>query len=252
MKTKRKGTFAVLLLLVLLVGLGGYAAYRLAGSRAAYAQGDQVYAQLQQQVAAEPDRPDGSADSAQSDPATRQVDFAALQALNPDGVAWLYCPGTPIDYPVMAAADYDEYLRYLPDGSYNINGSLFLDPVCQGGFSQRLTVIYGHHMKSGKMFGTLCNYKEQSYFDQHPDLYLYTPDQTYRIALLYGAVVSVDEWLAQGYVQDADGLLAYEAAHTTFVSPAEYTGAEQLVALSTCSYEYEGARYVVLGLLEPI
>jgi sortase B len=246
--SRKVRTLVVLLLLVLLLGLGGYAAYQLLSARQAYAEGDRAYEQLQQQVTDEP----APAEDTPEEVPDRGVDFAALQAVNPDAVAWLYGPGTPIDYPVMAAEDYDEYLRYLPDGTYNINGSLFLDPSCTEGFPQALTVIYGHHMKSGKMFGTLCDYKEQSYYDQHPCLYLYTPDQTYRIDLLYGAVVSVEEWLAQGYVQDAAGLLGYAAEHTTFESTAEYTGAEKLIVLSTCSYEFDGARYLVVGLLEPV
>jgi sortase B len=53
-------------------------------------------------------------------------------------------------------------------------------------------------------------------------------------------------------VQDAAGLLGYAAEHTTFESTAEYTGAEKLIVLSTCSYEFDGARYLVVGLLEPV
>jgi sortase B len=251
MKTQtshKKRTVIVLLLLVLLLGLGGYAVWQLVSAQEAYAQGDRVYEQLQQQVTDDGEDTDSSA----LDVTDLSVDFAALQALNPDAVAWLYCPGTAIDYPVMEAESYNEYLRYLPDKTYNINGSLFLDPSWSGDFSQRLSVIYGHNMKSGKMFGTLTNYKQQSYFDQYPCLYLYTPTQTYRVSLLYGAVVSVSQWLEEGYIQNADGLLEYAAAHTTFVSPVTCTEEDELLVMSTCSYEFDGARYFVVGRLDPV
>jgi sortase B len=271
---RKKGNVIAVLLLLVLLSLGGYAAYQLYLSHDAYAQGDRAYEELLQQVVTE--NPSPTATAVPQQPLTtsaepealdtpiqssgtvteidipdRTVDFAALQAINPDAAAWLYCPDTVIDYPVMAASDYSYYLRHLPDGTYNINGSLFLDYGCAPDFSERLTVIYGHNMKTEKMFGTLVDYKKQSYFEQHPYLYLYTPNGNYRIALLYGAVISASAWTERGYVQDADGLLEYAKENTTFVSSETYTGTEQLIVLSTCSYEYDGARYFVLGLLQP-
>jgi sortase B len=271
---RKKGNVIAVLLLLVLLSLGGYAAYQLYLSHDAYAQGDRAYEELLQQVVTE--NPSPTATAVPQQPLTtsaepealdtpiqssgtvteidipdRTVNFAALQAINPDAAAWLYCPDTVIDYPVMAASDYSYYLRHLPDGTYNINGSLFLDYGCAPDFSERLTVIYGHNMKTEKMFGTLVDYKKQSYFEQHPYLYLYTPNGNYRIALLYGAVISASAWTERGYVQDADGLLEYAKENTTFVSPEVYTGTEQLIVLSTCSYEYDGARYFVLGLLQP-
>jgi sortase B len=271
---RKKGNVIAVLLLLVLLSLGGYAAYQLYLSHDAYAQGDRAYEELLQQVVTE--NPSPTATAVPQQPLTtsaepealdtpiqssgtvteidipdRTVDFAALQAINSDAAAWLYCPDTVIDYPVMAASDYSYYLRHLPDGTYNINGSLFLDYGCAPDFSERLTVIYGHNMKTEKMFGTLVDYKKQSYFEQHPYLYLYTPDGNYRIALLYGAVISASAWTERGYVQDADGLLEYAKENTTFVSSGTYTGTEQLIVLSTCSYEYDGARYFVLGLLQP-
>jgi sortase B len=278
----RKKLIPVLLLMAAFVGVAAYAGSQLYDSHEEYAVGDEAYEQIAKLVITEdPDASSAAQETAQAiaaadgssgavlgtalqgtlaatgetaalvDIPRRTVDYTALREINEDAIGWLYCPDTVIDYPVMGAADYEYYLRHLPDGTYNINGSLFLDYNNQWDFSDQLSVIYGHNMKTEKMFGTLVNYKQQDYFDEHPYLYLYTPTQNYRIALLYGAVVSSTQWGQEGFALDAEALLAYAKANTTFTSAVQYTGDEKLVALSTCSYEYEDARYFVVGVLQP-
>ena len=240
-RKKRTAARAILALSLCAVAAAGY---QLRNIQRAYRQGDRAYEQLAGLA-----RPAAPGDAAE----IPEIDFAALQAVNPDTAAWLYCPGTPIDYPVMRARDYDYYLRRLPDGAYNANGTLFIDYNNAPDFSGGLTVIYGHHMKTGKMFGSLKGYKQQAYFEAHPYLYLYTPGGKYRIELLYGCVIGAGEWRERAFMYEAnlDALLAYAARSTTFASTAEYHPGDRVAALSTCSYEFDGARYVVLGVLRP-
>ena len=180
------------------------------------------------------------------------IDFDLLEKVNPDSAAWLYSPNTAIDYPVMRASDYNYYLKHLPDGTRNANGSLFIDYNNSPLFDDRLTVIYGHHMKSGSMFGSLVGYKKHSYYEQNPYMYLYTENGNYRIDLLYGFVVDAGGWSERAFMfeENVDELLAYAKANTTFVSNAAYEDGDQIIALSTCSYEFDDARYVVLGILQ--
>jgi len=181
------------------------------------------------------------------------IDFAALQAVNRDAAAWLYSPGTPIDYPVMRAADYDYYLHHLPDRKVNANGTLFIDYNWTD-FSGGLTVVYGHNMLSGKMFGSLSHYKQQAFFEKHPHMYLYTAESgNFRVDLLYGCVIGAGQWRQRAFMfeENLDALLAYAAHNTTFVSETAYEPGDRLIALSTCSYEFDNARYVVIGVLRP-
>ncbi|MCL2079961.1 MAG: class B sortase [Oscillospiraceae bacterium] len=181
------------------------------------------------------------------------IDFDMLAQINTDAAAWLYSPGTVIDYPVMRADDYSFYLNHLPDKSVNKNGSLFIDYNNSPDFKDFLTVIYGHHMKSGEMFGSLVKYKEQEYFDDHPFMYLYTNGSNYRIDIAYGFVISARDWSDNGfmYEENLPALLSYAQKNTTFFSEMEggYTQNERIIALSTCSYEYSDARYVIIGIL---
>jgi len=179
------------------------------------------------------------------------IDFDALHAINPDAVAWLYSPGTVIDYPIVRAFEYNYYLHHLPDGTYNANGTLFIDYNWKS-FADRLTIVYGHNMRSGQMFASLSNYKRQEYFDTHPYLYLYTEDgESYRIDLIYGCVIGVGEWRDRAYMFEVnlDSLLTYAARNTTFKSEAQYSPDDRLIVLSTCSYEFDNARYIVVGVL---
>jgi len=181
------------------------------------------------------------------------IDFDVLQEINPDAVAWLYSPDTPIDYPVVRAKDYDYYLRHLPDGTYNANGTLFIDYNWTD-FTDQLTIIYGHNMKSKSelMFGSLANYKKQEYFETHRYMYMYTAGgENYRIELMYGCIIGEGQWRDRAFMFDInlDAFLAYAAQNTTFLSEVQYIQGDKIAVLSTCSDDFDGARYVLIGVM---
>ena len=258
--------------LALLLGLStmGYSWNQLAEVNETYQEGNTAYEEIRDlvragaaadaglQIPGADNRPANSA--AQPDSAAPggvpglAIDFEILKSLNKDAAAWLYCPGTAIDYPVMRADDYSYYLSHLPDGTQNANGALFIDFNSAPDFSDTLTVIYGHNMKSGSMFGSLKGYKEQGYFDENPYMYLYTEHNSYRIELLYGFLVGAGQWRDRAfmYKENLEALTAYGAHNTTFKSNAVYTEGDRVVALSTCSYEFENARFVVIGILRGV
>ena len=83
-------------------------------------------------------------------------DFRALKAQNPDIYAWLYIPGTDINYPVCQSTNDVYYLTHNTQGGLDANGALYTESAYNGkGFTDPVTVIYGHNMRSGKMFGNL-------------------------------------------------------------------------------------------------
>ena len=179
------------------------------------------------------------------------IDFGLLREINNDAVAWLYSPGTIIDYPVMKSDNYSYYLNHLPDGTVNANGSLFIDYNNAWDFSDGLTVIYGHHMRTGSMFGNLKGYKEQWYYDENPYVYIYTEHKDYRVDILFGSVIGAGQWRENAFMfeENLENFLAFASENTTFESTSTYREGDKIVALSTCSYEFDNARYVVLGIL---
>ena len=178
------------------------------------------------------------------------IDFDALKQENSDIIGWVYCPDTPINYPVVKGKDNDQYLRADLNGKYLVTGTIFVD-YRNGEIGEDLNyIVYGHNMKNSAMFGSLVNYKEQSYYDEHPILYFLTPENDYVIELCAGAVVEHDCDIYQPAPKE-DTISAI-ISKSTFHSAAEITKDESIITLSTCSYEFNQARYILIGKLNPI
>ena len=95
------------------------------------------------------------------------MDFAPLQAINPDIVAWLRIPGV-LEYPVVRGEDNSYYLNHTVQKTYNIAGSIFLDYRNERDFSDSKNIIYGHNMKDGSMFGALRPIWIRSFLENRP------------------------------------------------------------------------------------
>ncbi len=87
--------------------------------------------------------------------------------ISDDMAAWLTIDGTNIDYPVMQFTDNIKYLNTDPFGNYSLSGSIFLDSRNSPDFSDDYSLLYGHHMEYGKMFGALDDFFNASYLSQH-------------------------------------------------------------------------------------
>ena len=184
-----------------------------------------------------------------------EVKFYVLFEQNEDIIAWIYAPNTPINYPIVQTSDNDYYLRRLLDGRYNFAGTLFMDYRNAADFSDWNSLIYGHNMKNETMFGSLHHYKSQAYFDEHPYLYLFTAEQNYKIRVLAGFVTSSDAEVYNAFDADAEeqrALIAGWMETSDFDSGLEVADGDRLITLSTCSYDYANARYVLVGILEDL
>lgn len=108
------------------------------------------------------------------DPLT--LDFASLAETNADIYAWLDIPGTSISYPLLQSETDDYYLLRNLDGSSGYPGCLYTNCCDAKDFSGYNTVIYGHNMRDGSMFGSLHKFFDETYFSEHRQLIIYTPD----------------------------------------------------------------------------
>lgn len=179
------------------------------------------------------------------------VDFDELKKINPDVIGWLYCKDTQINYPVVQTDNNEYYLHNMINGEYNFAGTLFVDYRCEKDFAGLNTIIYGHNMKNGSMFGDLPKYKAQDYYDAHPTMWLLTPDKTYKVELLSGQVTASDSD-AYDIISKREDLTKYlenAVSQSFFKTDSSVDDAEKIITLSTCSYEYENARFVVIGKL---
>ena len=183
------------------------------------------------------------------------VDFASLQAQNPEAAGWIYCPNTVINYPIAHTEDNFTYLNHLLSGEQNANGTIFIDCQNAKDFSDKNTLIYGHNMNDGSMFASLRNYRDAAYYPEHPCLYISTPDKNFRLDLFAGLVTEPDSYVYARQFDEEEQFLAYiesAKAESTFQSDVEVGIEDQICVLSTCTYEFNDARYVVIGKLVEI
>ena len=180
------------------------------------------------------------------------VDFQRLAQINPDIVGWVYIEGTSISYPIVQGQNNKFYLDHLFDGSYNRAGCIFLDAECTPDFSDRHSVIYGHNMKDQAMFAGLMAYKDQRFYDEHPVALVLTPECNYKIRLFSGYVAAGSEsaWKRKF---PGDSFLPWleEISGKSCFTAGSLPGTEdRIVTFSTCTYEYDQARFVIHGYIE--
>lgn len=187
-----------------------------------------------------------------------RLDFAALQARNPDTSAWLEMPGLDLSLPVMQSEDSTYYLRRNFDGEYSNSGSLIRPSWDEGSWADGLChVIHGHNIHDGSMFGSLDRYRDADFCAQNPTFTLYTPDGDFLCT-----VFSAHEALAtddcyrldfqpgedyQAFLEDLKNLSFYDTG-------TELQPDSRVLTLSTCrsSYASNNQRFVVHAVMTPL
>jgi len=114
----------------------------------------------------------------------RKVNFPALKKQNNQIVAWVSIPNMSIDYAVVQGKDNDYYLKHDVLRKTNKAGAIFLDSKLKSDFSNSDSIIYGHDMYDGSMFGSLMKYRDKSFRNKHQYIFVYTPHATkkYRVS----------------------------------------------------------------------
>lgn len=110
------------------------------------------------------------------------MDFDALARINPDVKAWIYIKGTGINYPIVQTTDNTSYLHRTFEGKDSFIGAIFLDAGCEADFSSENSIVYGHNLKNGQMFGMLKKHYDTSYnadadYKDHQKIWIITPQE---------------------------------------------------------------------------
>lgn len=186
-------------------------------------------------------------------PENIRIDFERLRVICPDAIAWIYSPGTVINYPVVQVGDNDYYLEHMADGTRNEGGAIFADYRNKRDFSDYNTLIYGHRMNNGTMFGPLLYYKDQGYYDEHRVMYLYTESKSYKLELVCGfeTTDASNVYLVPANVKQTRDVVSEGIRSSTFKSNVTVDENDRLVTLSTCTeLEYGDIhRYVIIAKL---
>lgn len=179
------------------------------------------------------------------------IDINGLKKKNPDVVGFVEIPGTSVAYPVMKSEKPDYYIRRGFDGKQSVYGSIYMDNACYEHGAN--TVLYGHNMKSGKMFGTLKHYLDPGYRDAHREIRYITQDNIacYEVCAVLTASAH-DEELVKNLIpyteQEMEHLQAYLRKHGGVTENVAW--GDRLITLATCEYTKKDGRLFVIGRLK--
>lgn len=177
------------------------------------------------------------------------VNFTALAAKNPEIKAWVTLDETAIDLPIVQTSDNSFYLTHRFDEKRNKLGTPFIDAGNAGDFSDRHTVVYGHAVRSGAMFGSLWEYENPNYYQRHPEMTLYLADGRQLTLAVFACarVPGVRSSIPVSFSSDAAFLLLIDDLResSAFTSAVKVEGTDRLVSFCVVSPDGGDERLLV-------
>lgn len=183
------------------------------------------------------------------------IDWGKLLKTNADVYAWIRVPGTDIDYPILQSSmkrENDFYLHHDIKGGYSFAGCIYTRRENKKDFSDRLTVIYGHNMINGSMFGTLRRFGDADFFKKHKEFYIYMPQKILKYRIV-AYMIQDDTDILERY--EANNELGFEAYVKELKKARNIRKKEKIkpddsiVTLSTCDSN-SGNRRLLQGVLQ--
>ena len=183
------------------------------------------------------------------------IDWGKLHKTNADVYAWIRVPGTDIDYPMLqapAGKDDDFYLHHDIKKKYSFAGCIYTRRENKKDFSDRLTVIYGHNMINGSMFGTVRRFEDEDFFKTHKEFYIYMPKKILKYRIVAYMIADDTDILERFQANNELGLEAYVKEFKqarNIRKKDEIKPDDSIVTLSTCDSK-SGNRRLLQGVLQ--
>lgn len=252
-KKKKKSDVLLTIALIVAIAVFCYAAFNLYHIYTEYKKGTDEYNQIEEMAVTERDADSAevAGSSAQIKPPI-EVDFDKLKSVNEDVVGWIYVDALPdISYPIVKGKDNQTYLHQTYEKNYNFAGTIFVDYENSGDFSDCNTLVYGHNMKNGSMFGHLKKFREDDkLYKQDKYFWILTPERNYRYEIItaYTTGVNSDTYtLFKGPGEEFEKYLETIKGYSEIqTDDTDLTIKDRIVTLSTCTGN-ESTRFVVQG-----
>ncbi|MCL2340039.1 MAG: class B sortase, partial [Actinomycetia bacterium] len=178
------------------------------------------------------------------------VNWTALQRINPDIIAWIFVPGTRLSYPIVQGQDNEFYLTHTADGAANSSGAIFLDYQNSADFSDLSTFVYGHNMLGKTMFSEITNYVDAQFLADHPRIIILTPQKNYELTVI-GAIrcLGTDPVRRVSFndAQDFAGFLQVLNGYLVSGNSTKLLQATNVYCFSTCELYNVNARIIVIA-----
>ena len=182
------------------------------------------------------------------------IDFAELKSVNEDIVGWLRIRALDISYPVVQGEDNDYYLHRTFEGVDNFAGCLFVNCDNEPDLTDQNTIIYGHNMKNGSMFGKLKKFQEEETFNKSKFFWIFTEDFIYQYRIFSAMTVNKIGINYQTFFLENEFQEFKDAAFRNSVvenSNVSLSYEDRIVTLSTCTGD-DSTRFVVMGKLAQV
>lgn len=265
MEEKRRGSgFFWKMLLFFSLAIFAFSAYQLYDILAEYKEGIDQYVNISDMVLDKPEEPPVVVDEKEvvnnqgeiekpyseiPEYVVPEVNFDELLKVNDDVIGWIEVEAIPsISYPIVQAKDNDYYLKRTIYEKWNSAGSIFVDYRNDSTFSDCNTIIYGHNMKNGSMFGLLSNLYEDKKYKESPYIWICTPNGKYRyeiFSMQYAHVSSKTYTFHQTHGEEFQQYLIEMATISEVDFKTPYlSGDDDIITLSTCTSD-KNTRFVV-------
>lgn len=185
----------------------------------------------------------------------KNFDWEEIHKINPDIYAWIYIPNTEVEYPILQhPTDDDYYLNRNMDGSFGKPGCIFTQSLNHKDFLDLNTVVYGHNMKSGRMFQSVHDFENREFFDRNRYIYVYTEERVLIFEIFASYMTDDSHILNTNDFTTAEGYARYlekvklESQMGNFREDVNVNAMNRILTLSTCGTR-SSQRYLVQGVL---
>lgn len=251
MKKTKKRSLTLLLVLVLAVS-GGVLLWKAAER----AMGARAYEEALQMAGTDRAAALQAADGAErADPyaaALAETDLGALREVNSEVLAWVDIPGTELSYPVLQTGDNQYYLNHTWQNEKNSVGAVFMEHTCAPDLTDFHTILYGHRMRNGSMFGMLKHYEEQSFWEEHPQVYLVTDGGVYLYDIFSAFEVGTREIVYRLDLEESgleEEFISFCLDNSVIDTGIVPEAGDRILTLSTCTGRGHATRWIVQGVL---
>lgn len=174
----------------------------------------------------------------------------SLKTINKNILAWIKVPNTKINYPIVRGDDNLFYLNHDINNNLSIHGSIFMDYRNKNSDDKNL-ILYGHHMKDGTMFKDLVKYKDVDFFKENDIIYLDVDGEILEYEIFAVIVTDGDSDYISIDFNNSDEFLNYIEKikrNSLLKRDIIFNGDEDILTLSTCSYEFDNARTAIYAV----
>ena len=240
----KKGKLRAFIIIVL-VGIIVFSAWNIIKIQMEYKEGNDLYENARKEFMTVPEEGSNegtisvSAGEEKEIPLDKRINFEKLKEVNDDIVGWINIPGTTVDYPLlMNVRSNDDYIYTTYDGKYSGFGSIFIDYRNLRGFVDENTVIYGHNMQNGAMFGQLMKFGKGDFADSNRYVYILTENgiDVYEVYSAYRTLANSSSYDFRFDTEKSyQNFLNMTVKNSVINNDVEISVNDRIITMSTCT-----------------